>query len=154
MDEGSKKVLKSTWLWVKYVMLPSAVIYVSYGQLLFEWIGNNWYVLLVFLAAICNAVMSSIDNIPHFTQSVFSRLNKDYWSKEDSWNTKYKIGGYKFDGWHNFQSGMICSFIGSLWIALSTGVQFTWVDFLLVGYLYNIIFSLFYDIIFRRNGKN
>lgn len=146
ISEANKKIWKSTWVWIKYIMLPPAVIYIAYHQLIFEWFGNNLYVLLVLLAAILNAVMSSIDNIPHFQLSIFSKLNMFIWSKEDSWDKAPKLGSYKFDAWHIAQSLMICSFIGSLWLVKS----FIWIDFIVVGYLYNVVFSAFYDIIFRK----
>lgn len=153
MSEVNKKILKSTWLWIKFVMLPPALIYLIYGELLFEFLGNRPFMICYMFAAMCNAVMSSVDNKPHYYASRFSGWNPNYWCKEISWDKAFRIGSYKFDAWHNFQSAMIIALIFGGMIngqGFDYKSLFSWIDLAMNGYLYNIVFSAFYDIIFRK----
>jgi len=80
------------------------------------------------LAALCNAVMDTLADKPHFDKSIFSKYDPDFWLKTDSWDNKYNDidgdgegdvkGGLRYkgalgflnnlsDGWHIFQSIMI-----------------------------------------------
>ena len=107
------------------------------------------------LAAICNAIMDTVADRPHFEQSIFSKYSSEFWLKTESWDNKYNDidgdgegdveGGFKhkgmfgflnnlLDGWHLFQSLMI--------ICLSLSVvlfQFTTELFIFDSIFLNIV---------------
>jgi len=134
------------------------------------------------LAAICNAVMDTLADRPHFEQSIFSKYDTEFWLKTDSWDNKYNDidgdgegdveGGFKYkgifgflnnllDGWHLFQSMMV------IFLALSVVLfQFTvnlfifdnmflniFMWVLLLGGLWNGPFNLAYDKFLKKNKK-
>ncbi len=134
------------------------------------------------LAAICNAIMDTVADRPHFEQSIFSKYDAEFWLKTDSWDNKYNDidgdgegdveGGFKYkgafgflnnllDGWHLFQSLMI------IFLALSVVLfQFTvnlfifenlflniFMWVLLLGALWNGPFNLAYDKYLKKNKK-
>lgn len=165
MEEADKKVLNSVWLWLKYVMIPPALIWLIYGELLFEYWANHYYILFVSLGAIFNAMMDTVSH--HFETSVFKKFKTSFWNPQYSWMNKYKKMGkngidldkkrmlfWKIpmpvqisDFWHMAKALMIVS----ISLAVVTYNSYTWwIDLLFVGYFWNITFSLFYDIILRR----
>lgn len=146
MSPANKKVFRSVWLFIKYVFGPWGYSCFVMGDNLFPALRAQPWIFIVMLAAVFNAVMSSIDNIPHFTLSLFSRLNKEFWSKEDSSAKALRGGGYKFDMWHISQSIMIICFS----LVCKCNYHFEWLDIVTFGFFYNMTFSLFYDIVLRR----
>jgi hypothetical protein len=102
--------------------------------------------LFIILAAIFNACMDRVEN-ENFYTSVFKKLNKNFWYKRESWETAYKIFGYKFDFWHLSKSAMVISLC--LAIALYVPILGT-IDFVIFGLLWNLTFNLFYNKILKR----
>jgi len=132
------------------------------------------------LAAVCNAVMDTLADKPHFDQSIFYRFNPDFWLKTDSWDNKYNDidgdgegdvkGGFKYkgifrilnnllDAWHIFQSSMIVLLATSVVIMFNHTENLNifnqaWLNIpawlLIYGTLWNIAFSLFYDTILKK----
>ncbi len=116
---------------------------------------------LIILAAISNAIMDVISF--HFGTSVFSKLNAQFWNPELSWKNKYvnndPLQGRRklifgintlvqlSDSWHFFKASMLIFIIAA--IAFYTPVV-KYYDFLLIGTLYNITFSFFYNTILRK----
>lgn len=165
MDEGTKNVLKDVARWMKYVMIPPALVWVAYGELLFEYIENHYYIIFIMLGAMFNAMMDTVSH--HFTTSVFKNKKSSFWNPEYSWMNKYKKMGsngvdmdkrrmlfWKIpmpsqlsDFWHMAKTLMIVSI--SIGVATFTPYVF-WIDLLFIGYFWNITFSLFYDTLLRR----
>ena len=103
------------------------------------------------LAAFCNAVMDRTENAPAYNKSVFKNLPKTFWLKEVSWQYATKIFGWKGDCWHIAKSLMI--------IFMAATVAFTlafepllrpWLNFIVLGLLWNGTFNLFYNYILKR----
>src|SRR5688572_13507335 len=107
-----------------------------------------WCFLLVFLAAVFNSVMDSVEN-EHVNDTIFKRFHSRFWHKRDSWDDADKIFGYKLDAWHISKSAMIIcllSIIGLLlWIKPEPVISPFW-DVILAGGLWNLIFVLFYKL--------
>ena len=99
------------------------------------------------LAAICNAVMDSVEN-EHIAVTMFDRLNPNFWNKRVSWNKAKRIGGYKFDAWHMSKSSML----GLLTLAcvLYRPMVNVCVDIIILWVVWNIVFNLFYNKIFAK----
>jgi hypothetical protein len=105
--------------------------------------------LLFALAAFFNSVMDRLETEISFNDSVFSKLNKDWWCKPISAH-KVKflpLTKYRPDGWHISKSLMIFCLAGS--IAAYTPL-FGWVDFIMLGVVWNLVFELFYANILRK----
>lgn len=101
--------------------------------------------ILIALAAICNAVMDRVENSPAFNKSIFKDKNKEWWLKEVSWATAKRIFGYKFDAWHIFKSLMIIFLISAAFVGLNKH----WYLILTGGAVWNFVFNLFYNKIFK-----
>lgn len=145
MTEANKKVLKSTWVWLKYIMIPPMLIWLWYHELIFEFFGNRRWMLFVIGAGFFNPIMDTLEH--HFSTSIFKNLNPKFWDPLISSDSAYRIGGYKIDAWHISKSAMIVCWCFA--VVFYPG-GFNWIDFCFAGYFYNITFSLFYDIILRR----
>jgi hypothetical protein len=120
-------------------------------------------IILIILAAICNGVMDNITH--HWSTSKLNKYNEKFWNPELSWKNKYIDNdpkkGYKklfwkiekpvalTDAWHLFKSLMII-FV-CLAIVLYTPLIIFYIDFVILGILWNIIFNLFYDKILKKN---
>lgn len=126
--------------------------------------------VLIALAAICNAVMDVCSH--HYYYSVFTRFNSQYWNAVHSWANKYvdgkpELGRRKWffgllnihvaftDAWHLFKSLMIVFLISAIPFCPSNEMGLPeWVYYLLVigvgGTVWNLVFSLFYNKIFRK----
>ncbi len=101
------------------------------------------------LAAICSAVMDLLEN-ENFSSSVFHKLNPKWWYKRESDDhanfipfTKYRI-----DGWHLFKSQLVVYATIAI-VAYATIINW-WVDVLIYGAVWNLVFSLFYHKLLRR----
>ena len=124
--------------------------------------------ILIILAAICSSIMDTIANRAHFEKSIFSKLNQKYWLKTISWYNKYKgrdpKKGYRFkfpfawvsnflDGWHLFKMIMILLITASL--AISMGWFGFWIDWLILGFAWNIPFNTMYNkILIKKSYRN
>lgn len=117
---------------------------------------------LIIIAAICNAIMDTLFH--HYGISIFNKSKSLFWSNPytTSWLNKYvdrdvKKGLIKYkilffkiekpaaftDAWHFFKSLMIITIILSI---VFYKVFFTWYfDFLILGIVWNLVFSLFYN---------
>jgi hypothetical protein len=102
--------------------------------------------IFISLAAICNAFMDAFEN-ENFYESIFRNRNAKFWYKRESWKYAPKIFGWKFDAWHLFKTLMIVCICTA--IVAYDRVFSWWLDFLIVGALWNIFFVLFYHKIFR-----
>ena len=164
MSEANKKVLKDVWMWIKYACLPPTVIWFVYHEVLFEWVGNRPYFVLVALGAALNACMDVVTH--HYDSSIFKNKDPFFFDPDKSWIKRYKQGktgmydldnpkkilwvfDYPFspDFWHYSKSLMVVSLAFA--ICLYNPYVF-WVDFLFVGYIWNTVFGLFYDKILRK----
>lgn len=97
--------------------------------------------ILIILAASCNAVMDILEN-ENFSSSVFRNLDPKWWYKRESWKYAKRVFGWKYDGWHVFKSAMIILLVAA--IVLYRPVLSPWVDFLLMGGIWNATFSFTY----------
>jgi len=131
--------------------------------------------LLVALAAICNAVMDVISF--HYKQSIFTKFNPQWWNPAISWKNKYvsydkfseytgsvsklekrifilnlfsiKYPTFLTDAWHFFKSLMIV--LLGFAIELYNPVVNIYVDIILVGLAWNLTFNVFYNKIFKKH---
>ena len=124
--------------------------------------------LLVALAAICNAVMDVISF--HYKQSIFTKYNPQWWNPAISWKNKYidwdndvrmekviyignlfsiKYPTFLTDAWHFFKSLMIV--LLGFAIVFYNPVVNIYVDIILVGLAWNLIFNVFYNKIFKKH---
>ena len=131
-------------------------------------------IILIIIIAICNAIMNTISH--HYSTSIFTtyyyRFPARFWDPYYSWRNKY-IGGdprngrvkwfWKInkpvqitDAWHLFKTIMIVSMILAIVLGLNLPEIFNnqWLNIgiwtLLLGTIWNITFSLFYNVILRR----
>ena len=99
------------------------------------------------LAAVCNAVMDRIENSIQFNQSVFNRLNPEFWCKTISAHSVKFIPftKYRLDAWHLFKSLMIIFIV----LAIIFYNPFIYVlDFVILGIIWNLVFNIFYNKVF------
>lgn len=101
---------------------------------------------LIAAAAIFNALMDAFEN-ENFYESIFKHWNAKFWYKRESWIYAKRLGGYKFDAWHIFKSLMVISLC--LAVVLYQPVFKWWIDFLIAGAVWNVVFVLFYHKIFK-----
>ena len=99
--------------------------------------------ILFCFASMLNAVMDTL--FDHFTTSIFRNLNPDFWDPMVSWKhcNVIPIIQYPIDAWHLMKSGMVIIICFS--IVLYTPIINIYVDFLIFGVLWNIIFNLFFN---------
>ena len=126
--------------------------------------------LLVALAAACNAVMDVLSF--RYKQSIFTKYNPQWWNPAISWKNKYISDTYSgvninirkklfignlfmidypiflTDAWHLFKSLMIV--LLGFAIVLYVPVVNIFVDILLIGLAWNLIFNVLYDKVFRK----
>src|SRR5688572_6441304 len=102
-------------------------------------------VLLISLAAFFKAVADTLQH--HYYVSVFKNLNPNWWDPNESW--KYvkllPLTGYRPDAWHLANSFMIVCFI--LAIVLHQRKHKWWIELIVGGILFNLIFVLLYSIV-------
>lgn len=120
--------------------------------------------LLVILAAFLNSVIDTLSH--HHSTSVFKKYTTGFWSDASttSWKNKY-IGGNPLNGrrklfwkinmpvqftdaWHFFKSLMIILLIAA--IVLYNPLFGIWIDFFALGFLWNMTFNFFYNVILRK----
>ena len=118
--------------------------------------------ILIILASICNAIMDVISF--HYDDSIFNKLNPKYWNPQISWKNKYidwdngnkerkKFLGVNIapaftDAWHFFKSLMIVLMV--LAIVLYKPLFGQIIDFFVIGLIWNLCFSFFYNVIFKK----
>lgn len=109
-------------------------------------------VLLVILAAIFNACMDRVETVISFNNSVFSTLNPLWWSKANSADVVKKIPftQYKPDFWHLCKSAMICLLLAVPFFYKPIIGGF--IDYVLLGILYNVVFEQFYSKILKKKA--
>lgn len=101
---------------------------------------------LVCLAAFFKAVADTLQH--HYYTSVFKKLNPKWWDPAISWEyvDKIQFTGYRPDAWHLSNSLMIISFL--LAIIFYKNKHPRWIEFIIGGIVFNLVFGLFYSIIF------
>ncbi len=119
-------------------------------------------ITLIIIASICNAIM---DILAHkYAWSIFHKYNYTFdsrwWNPKTSWSNKYNNPWYiptQFsDAWHTFKTIMIFSLLGAIILFKIPYVFLNeiWINNLIwygiIGILWNLIFSLFYDKILRE----
>lgn len=106
--------------------------------------------IFILLAAFFNAVMDAVENENYF-ESVFRKLPQQFWYKRESWKYVKKIFGYRPDAWHLSKSLMVMCFAGAV-ISFNLPVL-KWQDVVMYvagcGVIWNVVFWLFYHVIFR-----
>jgi hypothetical protein len=118
--------------------------------LLYQYINNGKKVassLFVMLAAIFNALMDRVEN-ENFDNSIFKNLNQKFWYKRESWKYAKKIFSYKIDCWHLSKSAMIIFLCLAI---IFYSPVFRILDFVLFGTIWNLTFSLFYNVLFKNH---
>ena len=104
------------------------------------------FLIPIILAAFFNAVMDLLEN-ENFNRSVFSKRNKRFWYKRESWQHATQILGYKIDGWHLAKSLMIISMAAA--IVLYKNMFNPILDVAAIGLVWNVSFNTFYEIMKR-----
>lgn len=107
---------------------------------------------LWFLAVFFNSIMDTVENAPRFNKSIFSKLPKQFWLKEESWKYAPKVLGWKADAWHIAKSCMvICLVFAIILFDLPLKKWQDWATYIIVGgIIWNGGFKLFYDVLFKR----
>jgi hypothetical protein len=97
-------------------------------------------VIPVIFAAFFKAVCDSMEHHP------------DVWPFTAFWNTRHpgndkvkRVFNYPLDAWHLSNTLMISSFLWGIVISQNGN----WWGFLIMGVVYNIVFNLFYNKVFR-----
>lgn len=100
---------------------------------------------MIAVMAFLNACMDAFENENYF-ESIFKGWRQAFWYKRESWKYAKKLGGYKFDSWHISKT---------LWVFCLSALPFCtfngpwWVVVVGVGLVWNLVFKLFYHVIFR-----
>ena len=102
---------------------------------------------LLAAAAIFNAIMDATEN-ENFRESIFKNLDPKFWYKRESWKHAKRLFGYRFDAWHLAKSAMVICLVLALKINLQT-VTIWALDALIMGGIWNLVFTLFYHKIFK-----
>ena len=120
-----------------------------------EYILSYIWVLFIMVSAICNAIMDTCKD--HYSVSIFTKLNPQFWNTEISWRNKYnkflvsqgrnKAPTFLTDSWHLFKSTMIVSLAFALMFASMYYKPFyTYFESILTfGIVWNGTFNLFYN---------
>jgi len=108
--------------------------------------------IFIALAAICNALMDKVETTISFKDSRFKNKKVAFWCKPISaHNVKFiPFTKYRPDAWHLAKSTMIV-----LWcLAIVFYHSFIPViDFVVMGIVYNLVFNIFYNHIFKTKTK-
>ena len=115
-------------------------------------------ITLIFLAAICNAIMYVTQF--KFYRSIFNDelFNVKWWNPEISWRNKYKDSNPSLgrnnklvwftDAFHFFKSSMIVLFALAI-ISYDIIIEW-WIDLFIIGFTWNTTFSLFYKHLLKK----
>lgn len=104
-------------------------------------------IILLSIAAILNAFMDRIDD-ENIHQSIAKNWNWKFWYKRESDKYAKMIGGYRLDGWHITKSLMIITI--SLCAVLHKPVFVWWIELIISGIVWNLVFNVFYNKIFYK----
>lgn len=99
--------------------------------------------ILIFLAAMFNAVMDKTKDTIQYESSIFYKLgwNPKFWNDE-AWKGKYlPLTEYKANAWHISKSLMLICFL----ILISDNI----LQFCVYGTIWILVFNEFYDNIFK-----
>ena len=104
-------------------------------------------ILFIILAAIFKAIADTL--VHHFDTSVFKYKDRRFWDPSISWQYAHRLRftSYPVDGWHISNSAMIVSFC--LAIVFHHPVLKWWLELLIAGTLFNLVFNIFYNKILR-----
>lgn len=103
-------------------------------------------IILVILAALFKSVADTLEH--HFDTSVFKKLKPELWDPDRSTVKTWWITHYKIDPWHVANSMFIVSFI--LAAILNTLTWKWYLQLLVLGTVFNLVFEVFYSKILRR----
>lgn len=148
MKEDIKQSLKDTGIFISYLLIPATIAWLAFDQLIINSLIDHVSILFIVLAGIFSALMDSIEN-EHINNTIFSKLNPNFWSKRVSWNKSFTLVKYKFDAWHLAKSAMITSWIAA--ILTYTPVNTWYWDMAVAGFFYNWSFNGFYNYIFKKS---
>jgi hypothetical protein len=108
-------------------------------------------VLLVILAAACNAVMDKTETLISYNASVFRKWNKKFWCKPyAAHNVDFlPFTSYRPDAWHLAKSAMIVLLLSTLLVAkYASPSTLNALEFILslalLGVIWNWTFNFFY----------
>ena len=103
---------------------------------------------LIILAAICNACMDNIKD--HWYESVFNKLNPQWWDPSVSWKNKLTFKGpvQLSDCWHLAKTIMLTCLI--LAVVLYKPMVNWYVDFAILGFCWIGPFNFMYNKILIR----
>jgi hypothetical protein len=108
------------------------------------------FLLCALLWALAGAAKAMSDTVRfHFYDSVFSKLNPEYWNPEVSWDNKTLPGTkYVWDAWHNGYSAMLVLLAVS--VAIHRPAMFFLAEVAVLGIVFILSFNLFFNKIFIR----
>lgn len=104
--------------------------------------------ILFAVAAILNAFMDT--SVDHFGESVFNRLNPNFWAMQISWKYCRTILGYHIDAWHIAKSLMVGCIIAAIISYKHINKIHDISDLLIFIGIWNAFFNLFYGYLFVR----
>jgi hypothetical protein len=112
-------------------------------------------IICIALAALSNATMDRLENLPAFNASVFYKKDAKFWLKEISWRYAKKIFGYKIDAWHIAKSAMVCFLILAVILPLifdppNLKGYLTILIYVAYGIVWNAVFNFSYNKLLKR----
>lgn len=84
----------------------------------------------------------------HYSTSIFKNLNERFWNPYESWKYAPHIFGYVWDAWHIAKTCMLFCLLGAVVLYVPI-TNYKILDWCILGTLWNLNFSLFYDRVFR-----
>ena len=104
--------------------------------------------ILIFFAAMFNAVMDKTKDTIQFDSSIFHKKNPLFWN-DQAWAGEFvPLTEYKANAWHISKSLMLFCLIGLIFHKSVFG----WFDYIFLGVEWIIIFKLFYNKIFNKKA--
>lgn len=119
--------------------------------------------LCVILAGVCKAVKDTLQF--HYGNSIFSKLNPQYWNADVSWKNKYKedlktpkfwgsttIFVWLTDAWHLFDMlGVLFMFFACFFAVLSDfKVWAIYLSIFILFVVYHVIFEVFFRLFVKK----
>jgi hypothetical protein len=103
------------------------------------------WLLLIAIAAICNAISDTLQH--HFGVSVFRNLDENQWNPVHSWDNKYTdkwwVPDALTDWFHRFKMAWIILLMSAIVFYDPVFPQW-WINLPAAGTVWNLTFSLFY----------
>lgn len=107
--------------------------------------NNILSILFITVSAIAKAFADTLDH--HFDTSIFKHWSRVYFDPNIIHKTGLQIFGYPVDGWHIANSIMIFAFLA---VPLVYKPKYKWwIDYLIGGTIFILVFNLFYNFIFK-----